>query len=484
MYTLLLGLLVGIITGYLGFLIYPSYVLAGLTFVAGVLVFNFFMGRYFMKKITEVFNSTEKDIKAGKADIAIEKIKTGYKYSKWQFLVREQIDSQIGIILYANKRFDEALPYLKKSLKSNWMAMSMLAAYYYKQKDYANMKAVMENCHVQKRVRLILGLNEEKNWNCIKHYKKVEESPTLSFSPDADFPCIYAEKSILNCYINMPYSNSEYAPITIKEVNCNNNALNVVPKSCTIVLKINDKNIPISKIITTSQEVIKNFNFEIEVHKLNDVELKLISHGIQAHGAHPDLGINSISRLILVVNEIFKQYNTKIELFDFFQKYINTEYNGKSLGINFEDESGKLTLNIGNLSLENSILKFGMNIRIPINTQIDIVSEAFIKYCNIYPNLTFTNVHSQQALYIPKDTPLVQTLCKIFNEVTHSSAEPIAIGGATYARAFKNCVSFGPNFPGQQDMCHQTDEFIDINNLMLSCKIYAKAIEELSSKKF
>ena len=73
----------------------------------------------------------------------------------------------------------------------------------------------------------------------------------------------------------------------------------------------------------------------------------------------------------------------------FFQKYINTEYNGKSLGINFEDESGKLTLNIGNLSLENSILKFGMNIRIPINTQIDIVSEAFIKYCNIYPNLTF-----------------------------------------------------------------------------------------------
>lgn len=346
------------------------------------------------------------------------------------------------------------------------------------------MKAVMENCHVQKRVRLILGLNEEKNWNCIKHYKKVEESPTLSFSPDADFPCIYAEKSILNCYITMPYSNSEYAPITIKEVNCNNNALNVVPKSCTIVLKINDKNIPISKIITTSQEVIKNFNFEIEVYQLNDVELKLISHGIQAHGAHPDLGINSISRLILVVNELFKQYNTKIELFDFFQKYINTEYNGKSLGINFEDESGKLTLNIGNLSLENSILKFGMNIRIPINTQIDIVSEAFIKYCNIYPNLTFTNVHSQQALYIPKDTPLVQTLCKIFNKVTHSSAEPIAIGGATYARAFKNCVSFGPNFPGQQDMCHQTDEFIDINNLMLSCKIYAKAIEELSSKKF
>ena len=45
---------------------------------------------------------------------------------------------------------------------------------------------------------------------------------------------------------------------------------------------------------------------------------------------------------------------------------------------------------------------------------------------------------------------------------------------------FKNCISFGPNFPNQKDMCHQTNEFISIENLMLSCKIYAKAIYELS----
>ena len=42
MLTLLLGILVGIITGYLGYLIYPSVVLASITFVLGILVFNFF----------------------------------------------------------------------------------------------------------------------------------------------------------------------------------------------------------------------------------------------------------------------------------------------------------------------------------------------------------------------------------------------------------------------------------------------------------
>ena len=63
---------------------------------------------------------------------------------------------------------------------------------------------------------------------------------------------------------------------------------------------------------------------------------------------------------------------------------------------------------------------------------------------------------------------------------TKENLEPIAIGGATYARAFKNCVSFGANMPGKKDMCHQSDEFISIDNLILASKIYAKAIYELA----
>ena len=46
-------------------------------------------------------------------------------------------------------------------------------------------------------------------------------------------------------------------------------------------------------------------------------------------------------------------------------------------------------------------------------------------------------------------------------------AEPIAIGGGTYARAFENFVSYGATMPGEKDMCHQVDEFIKIDDLML-----------------
>ena len=75
---------------------------------------------------------------------------------------------------------------------------------------------------------------------------------------------------------------------------------------------------------------------------------------------------------------------------------------------------------------------------------------------------------------------MVKTLCNIFNKVTGLNEEPIAIGGATFARAFDNCISFGANMPGHPDMCHQVNEFVNIENLILSSKIYAEAIYELA----
>lgn len=340
------------------------------------------------------------------------------------------------------------------------------------------MKAVMENCQINKRVRLILGLNEERNWKCIKYYKEHEELPTISFSPDADFPCIYAEKAVLTSYIDMDYSNFQNKDIIIKNIDCNNNAINVVPKFCSTILKINN-NILMSEFISNFKKFINIYKFDIDIYKINEEELKLTSYGTQAHSAHPDLGINAISRLIIILDKIFKTYHITIDLFDFFTKYIGTEYDGKSLGINIEDESGKLTLNVGNLALENNTLKIGLNLRIPVKTPILTIGNTFQKLTSPYINIDFKTTNYQEALYISKEDPLVQTLCHIYNEKTNSHLDPIAIGGATYARAFDNCISFGANLPGQKDLCHQTNEFITIDNLILACKIYAQAIYEL-----
>ena len=341
------------------------------------------------------------------------------------------------------------------------------------------MKTVMDNCKIDKRVRLILGLNEEKDWECIKYYKEHEEWPTIGFSPDADFPCIYAEKGIVSPYLNMDYSQFEKEDIILENIDCNNNAINVIPKMCSCVLKINNKNISSSEFINNLKKIISEQNSEIDIYKIDEQRIKLTSHGIQAHAAHPDLGVNSISRLVIILDKIFKTYNINIPIFDFFNKYINIQYDGTDLGISCEDESGKLTLNVGKIKLNNHVLKIGMNLRVPIKTKLTDIEKIIQKQLSAYGNIKLFIAGKKEPLYVPKDSYLVKTLCNIFNEATNSRLEPIAIGGATYARAFENCISFGANLPSQEDMCHKTDEFISIDNLILATKIYARAIYEL-----
>lgn len=136
---------------------------------------------------------------------------------------------------------------------------------------------------------------------------------------------------------------------------------------------------------------------------------------------------------------------------------------------------GKLTINPSQFYLKDNQINIGINLRIPVHTKIEDIINKFEEK---FPNKV-TTLSTLESLYIDKNDILVKTLCDIFNESCKTTLEPIAIGGATYARAFQNCISFGMNFPGDKDMCHQVDEFVDINKLLFSCNIYAKAIYSL-----
>ncbi len=345
------------------------------------------------------------------------------------------------------------------------------------------MKAVLDTCKVSKRVRLIVGLNEEKSWKCINYYKNHEEAPSIGFSPDADFPAIYAEKGILSIHIKHPFSLNNFE---ILEINCNNNALNVVPKYCSITLKSKD-NSPIDK---ANFKNIENISFE----KISSDTIKIISTGISAHAAHPHLGKNAITNLFKFLVENFDASETGIE---YLQKLFHlglfeiespeflsrkeieyaTEFEENSC---IQDESGSLTSNIGNVKFENGILDIGINLRVPVHTSLNDIILQYKKLVRFYENIEVIVTSRQDSLLVSKDSPLVKTLVGIYNKETNSNEEAKAIGGGTYARAFPNFVSYGANMPGDTDMCHQANEFIDIDKLMTASYIYAEAIYQLA----
>ena len=82
--------------------------------------------------------------------------------------------------------------------------------------------------------------------------------------------------------------------------------------------------------------------------------------------------------------------------------------------------------------------------------------------------------------HVEADSFLVQTLSKVYEAQTGEKAELIAIGGGTYARSLEAGVAFGPLFPGREDIAHQKDEYMFIEDLLKATALYAEAIYELA----
>lgn len=310
---------------------------------------------------------------------------------------------------------------------------------------------------LNKRVRLIIGLNEEQDWECIERYKQTEELPTISFSPDANFPCIYAEKGIITLTIENDFNLDD----EILEFTTGNNAINVVPKTAHIIIKTNNPN----KFVEEK---------DIIVEKIEDT-IKITATGISSHAAFPTLGDNAATKLLKYINKIYNnKFLTKLEELDFYNLENPLYLGGDSL----TDESGTLTSNIGIINYENNKLIIKTNLRVPIKTSFAELKNI----CNrSVDSIKYYFEGENEGLYVSKDSYLVKTLTRIFNETTNMNEEAIAIGGGTYARAFNNCVSFGMTFPNEEELCHQVNENIDIDNLLLATEIYTKAIIELAS---
>lgn len=324
------------------------------------------------------------------------------------------------------------------------------------------MKAINEISTIKKRVRLIVGLNEEKSWKCIDYYKEHEEWPSVGFSPDANFPGIYAEKGILSLKISKEFQSDKF---DILDISTNNNAINVVPKFIKIKINLKDPTI----ILPTSQKDLKITHLENNIYELEFL-------GTASHAAHPELGDNAIKKFVEYFSTTFSNeyfaFLLNMDLFNIITpKFINEEIN---------DESGILTSNIANCSYKNSQLSFDINFRVPVTYSLDFIIEKYNTLKTIYSDLTIDVIGRQEPLYIEKNTHLVNTLLEVFNKKTNSNAQPIAIGGGTYARAFNNMISYGLTFPGDVDLCHQVDEYVDIDKLVLGAKIYAEAIYQLA----
>lgn len=325
----------------------------------------------------------------------------------------------------------------------------------------------------KKRIRILLGTNEETGSQDVQYYLKHEEAPTLGFTPDADFPVIFAEKGLTVFNLVKNFTTTEKGEIKYIR---GGQRPNMVPDYCEVGITANNKDEIISNLVSFGKE--SNFEVSYEI-KEDLINLKFV--GLSAHGSTPEVGKNAIMAAIMFLDKYNVVSGEKGNAIKFLSRYIGMETKGESLNINLHDDaSGYLSFNVGTILLEDNKLTLGLNLRYPVTYTLDDMMKPFEEKIKAV-GFEVEDFEHQAPLYFPKDHKLIETLLKVYEDQTGRKEEPIAIGGGTYAKEIPNTVAFGPLFPGKADIAHQANEYIEIEDLMLITKIYANAIKELAN---
>jgi tetratricopeptide (TPR) repeat protein len=126
--------------------------------VVGFLVTNFLLARRVGKKVQDLATRAQKEIASAQGALdpkqaqvrfekAIDVLKEGFRYDKWQFMVASELHSNIGILEYVRKEFDAARPHLEKAGprgSAGARAKAMLGCLAFQKKDEAQMRAAFE----------------------------------------------------------------------------------------------------------------------------------------------------------------------------------------------------------------------------------------------------------------------------------------------------------------------------------------------------
>lgn len=344
---------------------------------------------------------------------------------------------------------------------------------------YYAMKIVKElGLPLNKRVRMIIGTDEESNWRCVDHYFEQEEMPTLGFAPDADFPIIYAEKGIADFDLvqaaNLTLPNGEIKAEVISFQS--GRRYNMVPDFARASLLCHENQDEV-------QDLFENFRKENNLlgkYFSENGELWLELEGVSAHGMEPDNGVNAGLYLASFLQKL-QLAGKAAHYFSFVQNHFFQDSRGKGLGISYTDDiTGDLTINVGKLSYDkHQGGRLGLNLRYPVTTNMEETKEKLdLKVKE--EGFCIENFSDSKPHHVDENEYLIQTLKKVYEEQTGEKAELLSIGGGTYARSLKAGVAFGPLFPGREDIAHQKDEYIYIDDLLKATAIYAQAIYELA----
>ena len=314
------------------------------------------------------------------------------------------------------------------------------------------MRAVKEQgLPLTKKVQLIMGTLEEVSWTDMDAYVKAYPLPDYGFTPDGEYPICNIEKGTVDQTMEFDITDTEEPEgLYLKGLDIGI-ANNVVPGKAKAQLSDGREIIAVGKAVHSCQPERGDNAMFILTDQLKEMELE------------PN---KLLSLLEAVREDMSDPFGSKVGLYSENEYYMGEFVHRNAFAPTiFKTKDGKATINV--------------NVRFPYGEDSKRIQDNFENWAKAYGGHT-VKVNDLPAVFVSKERPVLKVFAEAYEDISPFRNEFTLAYGGSYAKAMPNVVSWAPLFPGEEDTCHEPNEYIDLANMLMSAEIFASSIEKIA----
>lgn len=322
------------------------------------------------------------------------------------------------------------------------------------------------NIPLKKNCRLVLGTDEECGSDDLAYYFTVESAPPYSFTPDAEFPVINGEMG--------RYTKHFYADVDLgaEERGINYIKAGEAPNAVPAVAEAAVRGIGDAELKEAAELAADTgASFGIE-------DGRIICTGRSAHASTPQNGVNPITALFELLSHVGFGEKTNKLVSGIASMFPHGAFHGQGLGVDMEDELGRLTLSLDMISFDGSHFDGCFDTRTPMAANEENCSRVIAAALKAN-GFTVENTEMVKPHYVDSDSDFIRTLLKSYELFSGDRGECLCTGGGTYVHDIEGGVAFGSISRGTETNMHGADEFMLIRDLLMSAEIFTCVIAEI-----